>query len=179
MRLEYIHLVVEDLGLASGGVGDKGLVENLEDVLADGLELGLDLLPVLLDNGDVLLGALGLLLLLNGGDDAPAGAASADDVLVGNGKEVALVNGELTTELGDLLHEGNHLIVALSLLAEAGEESLAVDSPSRQYAGCQWGQIHRCRCPREQRATGSRQRNHTHLSRYTKKRANVSIIVAT
>jgi hypothetical protein len=120
------HLVVENLGLASGGIGNEALVENVEDILADLFELRLNLLAVVLDGGDVLVGALGLLLLLNGGDDAPRGTAGADDVLVGNAEQVALVNGELATNLGNLLHVGDHFIVALGLLAEAGEEGLAV-----------------------------------------------------
>lgn len=118
--------MVEDLGLAGSSVGDEGLVKDVKDILADPLELLLDLGAVLLDGADVLLGALGLLLLLDGGDDAPRGTASTDDVLVGNGEQVALVNSELTAKLGDLLHVEDHLIVALSLLAQAGEEGLAV-----------------------------------------------------
>jgi hypothetical protein len=52
----------------------------------------------------VLVGALGLLLLLDAGDDAPRGTAGADDVLVGDGKKVALVNCELAANLdGDML----------------------------------------------------------------------------
>jgi hypothetical protein len=118
--------VVEDLGLAGGGVGDEGLVQDVEDVLADLLELELDLGTVLLDGGDVLLGALGLLLLLDGGDDAPGGTPGTNDVLVGDGQQVALVDGQLTAELCNLLHVGDHLIVTLGLLAQSGEESLAV-----------------------------------------------------
>jgi hypothetical protein len=93
------HLVVEDLGLARLGLGDEGLVEDIEDILAGLLELGLDLLAVVADGANVLLGALGLLLLLDRGDDAPRGTSCSDDVLVGDGKEVALVNGELTADL--------------------------------------------------------------------------------
>ena len=91
--------MVEDLALASLGLGDEALVEDGEDILADLLELKLDLLAVLADDADVLVGALGLLLLLNAGDDAPGSTAGADDVLVGNGKEVALVYCELATDL--------------------------------------------------------------------------------
>jgi hypothetical protein len=96
----YAHLVVEDLGLARLGLGDKGVIEDIEDILADLLELGLDLLAVVADGADVLLGALGLFLLLDRRDDAPRRAPGADDVLVGDRQKVALVNGELT---GDLL----------------------------------------------------------------------------
>lgn len=118
--------MVEDLGLARGSVGDEGVVQNVEDVLADLLELQLDLGTVLLDGANVLVGTLGLLLLLDGGDDAPGGTAGTDNVLVGDAQQVALVNSELTAQLGDLLHVGNHLIVALGLLAQSGEKSLAV-----------------------------------------------------
>jgi len=91
--------VVEDLGLAGLGLGNERLVEDVEDILADLLELGLDLLAVVADGANVLLRALGLLLLLDRGDDAPRGTSCADDVLVGDGQEVALVNGELTADL--------------------------------------------------------------------------------
>lgn len=121
----HSHLVVEDLGLARGSVRDKGVVQDVEDILADLLELQLDFSTVLLDGADVLVGALGLFLLLDGRDDAPGSTAGSDDVLVGHAEQVALVDGELTAELGNLLHVGDHLIVALGLLAQSGEESLA------------------------------------------------------
>lgn len=121
-----IHLVVKDLGLASGSVGDQSIGQDVEDILADLLKFQLDLRPVLLDGADVLVGPLGLLLLLDGGDDAPGGTAGTDDVLVGDAEQVTLVNSELAAELGNLLHIEDHLIVALRLLAQSGEESLAV-----------------------------------------------------
>lgn len=114
------HLVVEDLGLAGGGVGDEEVVEDIENILADLLELGLDLVAVILDGRDVLVGALRFLLLLDRGDDAPRGTSGADNVLVGDAEEVTLVNSELSAQLSHLLHVGDHLIVALGLLAEAG-----------------------------------------------------------
>ena len=91
--------MVEDLALASLGLANEALVENVEDILADLLKLKLDLLTVLADDANVLLGALGLLLLLDAGDDAPGGTSGSDDVLVGDGKEVALVNCELAADL--------------------------------------------------------------------------------
>ena len=48
--------------------------------------LGLDLLLVVLDDDELVT----LALLLDGGHDAPRSAAGADDVLVGDGEEVAL-----------------------------------------------------------------------------------------
>ena len=84
--------MVEDLGLARFGLGNESLVEHVENILADLLELALDLLTVVADGGNVLVSALGLLFLLDGRDDAPAGTAGTDDVLVCNGKEVSLIN---------------------------------------------------------------------------------------
>jgi len=101
--------VVEDLGLAALGRGDKVLLENLKDVLADLAELGLDLLTVLLDQADLGLVALALLLLLDGGDDAPGGATGTDDVLVSDGKEVPLLDGQLLVGGGNSLHVLDHL----------------------------------------------------------------------
>jgi hypothetical protein len=100
----YAHLVVEHLGLARFGLGDKRVVKDVEDILADLLELGLDLLSVVADGANVLLGALGLLLLLDRGDDAPRRTSCADDVLVGDGKEVALIDGQFTANLCSLAH---------------------------------------------------------------------------
>jgi hypothetical protein len=50
--------VVEDLGFARFGLGDEELVKNVQDVLADLLELGLDLLSVLADGRDMLIRSL-------------------------------------------------------------------------------------------------------------------------
>lgn len=91
--------MVEDLGLSRLGLGDQGLVQDIEDVLADLLELGLDLLTVVADGGDVLLSTLGLFLLLDRRDDAPGSTSGADNVLVGNGQQVALIDGELAAQL--------------------------------------------------------------------------------
>jgi len=94
-----IHLVVENLGLARLCLWNEGLVEDVKNILADLLKLELDLLAVLADDANVLVGALLLLLLLDGGDDAPRGTAGTNDILVGDGEKVALVDGELTSEL--------------------------------------------------------------------------------
>ena len=75
------------------------LVKDVEDVLADLGELTLDLLPVTLDHGNLSFVALGLLLLLDGGDDAPRSTAGTDHVLVGDGQKVALIDGELAANL--------------------------------------------------------------------------------
>jgi len=41
-----------------------------------------------------------LLLLLDGGDDPPRGPAGADDVLVGDGQQVALLDSHLVPSAG-------------------------------------------------------------------------------
>lgn len=85
------------------------LVKDLENVLADLGELILNLLAVLLDEGNLGRVALGLLLLLDRSDYSPRGTAGANDVLVGNGEEVALFDGEVAVLGGDDLHVLNHL----------------------------------------------------------------------
>ena len=94
-----IHLVVEDLALASLGLGNEAVVEDVEDILADVLQLSLDLLTVVADDVNVLVGALGLLFLLDAGDDTPRSATGADYVLVGHGEQVTLVNGKFAGDL--------------------------------------------------------------------------------
>lgn len=134
-----LHLVVEDLGLAALSGLDEVLVQNLEDVIADLRQLGLDLLAVLLDQSDLGLVAFGFLLLFNRGDDSPRGTAGTNDVLVGDRQEIPLLNSELNIGRGNNLHVLNHLCVAsstagprsqgfwkrtfiaLSLLSELGE----------------------------------------------------------
>jgi hypothetical protein len=137
--MECVHLVVEDLGLAALRGGDEVAVKALEDVLADLGKLGLDLLAVLLDESNLGLVALGLLLLLNRGDDSPRSTAGTDDVLVSNGQKVALLNGELLVCAGNSLHVLDHLcrggsaaclrisctdeltLIALGLLGQLGQ----------------------------------------------------------
>ena len=126
--------MVEDLGLSGLGGWDQVLVKNVKDILADLGELGLNLLTVLLDESDLASVALGLLLLLDGGDDSPGSTAGTNDVLVGDGEKVALFDGlegllsvlagfsgsilctyQLLIGGGDLLHLLDHLLIALSL----------------------------------------------------------------
>ena len=95
--------MVEDLALARLSLGDQELVQHVQHILAHLLELELNLLAVVADGAHVLVGALGLLLLLDGRDDPPRGTARADDVLVCDREEVALVDGELAADLCDFL----------------------------------------------------------------------------
>lgn len=81
-REKRSHFVIEDLGLARGSRGDEVLFKNVEDVLADLGELGLNFFPVCFDHGDLGFIALALLLLLDGRHDAPACAARSNHVLI-------------------------------------------------------------------------------------------------
>jgi hypothetical protein len=101
-KLANLHLVVEDLALARLRLGDEAVIEDVEDILADVLELGLDLLAVFADDSDVLVRALGLLLLLDAGNDTPRSTTGADYVLVGHGQQVTLVNGKFAADLRSL-----------------------------------------------------------------------------
>jgi hypothetical protein len=49
------HLVIEHLRLARFGLWDERIVEDIEDILADFLKLGFDLLAVVADGRDMLL----------------------------------------------------------------------------------------------------------------------------
>ena len=113
------HLVVEDLGLAGLGRGNQVLVKDLENIIADLGELGLDLLSVLLDKGDLRRVALGLLLLLDRGDYSPRRTAGTDDVLVGDGEKVALLDGKIAVLRSDNLHVLNHLCGSRQVSAKA------------------------------------------------------------
>ena len=101
--------MVEDLGLAGLGRGDQVLVENVKDIVADLGKLVLNLLAILLDKGDLGRVALGLLLLLDRRNYSPGGAAGTNDVLVGDGQKVPLLNGQLLVGGGDGLHVLDHL----------------------------------------------------------------------
>jgi hypothetical protein len=91
--------VVKDFGLSGLGLWDQRLVQDIEDILADLLELGLDLLAVVSDSGNMLVGTLGLLLLLDRGDNAPGSTSGTDDILVGNRQKVSLIDRKLSTQL--------------------------------------------------------------------------------
>ena len=95
--------MVEDLGFTRLRLGDEGLIENVEDILADTLEFGLDLLAVVANDANMLIGALGLFLLLDGGDNAPRGTSGSNDVLVSDGEQVSLVDSKFTTDLNRLI----------------------------------------------------------------------------
>ena len=87
-----VHLVIEHLGFTRLGLGNQRLIEHVKHILADLLQLGLDLLTIITDGADVLVGALGLLLLLDRRDDAPRGTSSPDDILISDRQKIPLID---------------------------------------------------------------------------------------
>jgi len=115
-----LHLKVEDLGLGGGGLLDEVVVEQVQNVLTVLGELVLELLLVVLDEGEVS-GVLALLLLLDGGDGSPGGTSGPDGVLVGDGEEVSLFDGQLVVEVeDDLLDVVEHVLESFGLFADLG-----------------------------------------------------------
>ena len=106
-----LHLVVEHLALLVGGSGHELVRDDLQDLVADVHELLLDGLLVVADQ----LQLVGLALGLDGREDAPRRPARANDVLVGHGQEVALLDGQLDRLARHSLHVCLHLIEALGL----------------------------------------------------------------
>mmetsp|Transcript_3803 Transcript_3803/g.7546 ORF Transcript_3803/g.7546 Transcript_3803/m.7546 type:complete len:263 (-) Transcript_3803:231-1019(-) len=119
-----LHLVVKDLGLLGGGVGDEALLDDGQDVVADVAQLVLDLDLVVLDDAHF----VGVSLLLDGGHHAPGGTTGADYVLIGDGEQISLFNGEFLGLAGDFFHVADHFIEALGLLGELGfvDERIAI-----------------------------------------------------
>ena len=84
--------------------------------------MGLNLVLVI-KKGSVEFAVLGV--LLDGRDGAASGALAADEVLEGNGKEVALVGVDgAALGLEDLVEEIDHVFKALSLLGNSCEENV-------------------------------------------------------
>ncbi len=69
--------MIEDLRLSGLSLWDQGLIQDIENILADKLKFGFDLLTVVADGGNVLVSALGLFLLLDGRDNAPGSTSGA------------------------------------------------------------------------------------------------------
>lgn len=85
---------------------------------ADGPELRLHLLPIVLDKLHLLVA--GVCLLLDAGDNPPGRASPPHHILVGHREQVALLVGQLGPLLRHRLHAGGHVIVALGLLRQLG-----------------------------------------------------------
>merc|ERR1719424_1901442 len=113
-----LHLLVEDLGLAGAGLGNRIAIQESQDCVANFVELCFHFAAILLREFSVLFVPLGFLLLLHTGDDAPSCAAAAHGILVGHRQEVALFDGKLVSAFANCLHVLSHLIIALGLLGK-------------------------------------------------------------
>jgi hypothetical protein len=91
--------VIEDLGLARLGLWDERLIQDIEHILANFLEFGLNLLAIVTNGANMLVRALRFLLLLDGRDDAPRSTSGSDHVLVSNREQVSFVDSEFSTKL--------------------------------------------------------------------------------
>jgi len=60
-----VHLVIKDLGLSRLGLGDQRFIQNIKNILADFLKFSLDLLAVITNGRNMLVGAFRLFLLLD------------------------------------------------------------------------------------------------------------------
>merc|ERR1740130_97652 len=116
-----VKMVPQILSNSAGRLGDELLVQHSQNGAANLIQLRLHLAAVLLGVTSVVGIALGSLLLLDAGDDAPSRAAAADGVLVRDRKQVAFLDGKLRIHLADSLHVVGHLVIALGLLGELGE----------------------------------------------------------
>ena len=116
------HLDEEGLWLTVAGSLEYVGVDHVHDALAVVAELSFDA-GLVLGKGIGEFGVLGV--LLNCGNGAAGGALGADEVLEGNGEEVALVGGDIgTLLLHDLLELVNHILKALSLFGHTGKENV-------------------------------------------------------
>jgi hypothetical protein len=101
-----LHLVIEYFALLRLRIRDKLVLNNFQDVGTYIFELSLNLSLVRLNQGQL----VGIALLLDGGDNSPTGASRSDHVLIRNGQQIPLLDGELLRLLGNGLHVVDHLI---------------------------------------------------------------------
>merc|ERR1712216_716777 len=99
-----LHLLVEDLGLACGGLRDQISIQQIQNGFTDLVELFLNFLAVLLGILCIILVVFGFFLLLHAGDDAPSSPAAAYCILVGHREKVALFHRKLVFCLAYLFH---------------------------------------------------------------------------
>ena len=127
------HLHEESLGLVGAIGAEHAVVDHVDDLLAVSGELGLDL-SLVGEKCRVEFGVLGV--LLDGGDGAACGAFAADQVLEGNGEEVALVGvHRAALDDEDFLKEIDHVFEAFGLLSDSGKENLLFDGVGGGHLG--------------------------------------------
>lgn len=121
-----LHFEVKHLGISGCGGGNESRIKKFEDSITNIRELSFNFGSVVTDHRDMVIVASAFLLLFDGGNDTPGSPTSADDVLVGDGKEISLLDGEflLVDGSGNFLHELDHLLVALGLLGKLGHVNM-------------------------------------------------------
>lgn len=97
----HLHLVIKHLRLPGFRGGDEVFVEDIEDVRANLAQFALNLEAVVLDFLDLAFVALALFFLFNRGNDSPRSTTGTNDVLVRNGQQIPLLDGQLNTKLND------------------------------------------------------------------------------
>ena len=122
------HLHEEGLRLVIGSVIQHLLLDDIDDPLTVVSKLLLDG-GLVVQKGLVELGVLRV--LLDGRDRAAGSALAGDEVLEGDGEEVALVGVDFTVLLvEDLGEEIDHVLEALSLLGDTGQERVLFNGGS-------------------------------------------------
>lgn len=91
--------MIEYLGFSGLCLWDQRLIKDIKDITTNLLQFRLDLLAVFTDLSNVLVGALGLLFLLDARDNSPRCTSGTNNILVGNRQEIALVDGKFTAKL--------------------------------------------------------------------------------
>lgn len=90
-----LHFVVKDLSIVALHVRHQGVIQKVQDVLADARQLVLNLLLVVLDFLDVLCVTFDVLLFLDRREDPPGCSSRTDNVLECNCQDVSLLDIEL------------------------------------------------------------------------------------
>ena len=119
------HLDEKGLGLIGAASLEHAGVDHVDNLLAVLLELRLDL-TLVCEQSTVELGVFRV--LLDRRDRTARSAFRRNQVLESDGKKVALVGIDLATlDDKDLLKEVDHVLEALCLLGDAGQENLLFD----------------------------------------------------
>lgn len=117
-----LELLVEDLGGGVLSILEELAVGKLDEVGAEAVELVDELLLEVVEFLDTLGVALDAVVIEEGVDGAEGGTAGAGEGLVSDRKKVALITVETVLVVDDLVHLSEDILVALSLVGDAGHE---------------------------------------------------------
>jgi hypothetical protein len=114
-----LHLVEEDLSVGSSCLGNKLVVEEVDNFITVLIKLAFDLLFVGSKESNVLWSLL-LFLLLNWGKGSPSSPSGTNSVLVGNTQQVSLLDIEIGVGSNNSVHALEHIFESLGLLGDLG-----------------------------------------------------------